>query len=49
VGTVAAGSGIGLSVVREIVRAHNGKAWIEDAAGGGARFVVELPAVETAP
>jgi len=44
VGSVAAGSGIGLSVVREIIRAHRGKTWVEDAPGGGTRIVVELPA-----
>ena len=41
------GSGIGLSVVRELVSLHNGSAWIEAvnaADGGGARVVVELPA-----
>jgi len=44
VGSVVAGSGIGLSVVREIVRAHDGRVWVEEAPSGGARFVVELPA-----
>jgi signal transduction histidine kinase len=39
-----AGSGIGLYVVRELARLHGGNAWIEDAPGGGARFVIELPA-----
>jgi len=39
------GSGIGLSVVRELVALHGGAAWIEAAgAGGGARVVAELPA-----
>jgi signal transduction histidine kinase len=39
------GSGIGLSVVRELVSLHKGAAWIEAAGvGGGARVVVELPA-----
>jgi len=38
-----AGTGIGLSVVRELAGQHNGCAWVEDAPGGGARFVVELP------
>jgi signal transduction histidine kinase len=38
------GSGIGLSVVRELVTLHNGKTWIDAAAAGGARVVVELPA-----
>jgi signal transduction histidine kinase len=42
VGSVAAGSGIGLSVVREIVGWHGGTARVEDGARG-ARIVVELP------
>ena len=37
------GSGIGLSVVRELVRMHGGRTWIEDAPGGGARVVAEFP------
>jgi signal transduction histidine kinase len=37
------GSGIGLTVVRDLVALHGGRAWVESAAGGGARFVVELP------
>lgn len=36
------GAGLGLAIVREIVLAHGGKVWIEDAAPG-ARFVVRLP------
>src|SRR5690606_28542059 len=44
VGSVAVGSGIGLSVVRDIVERGGGRVGIEDAPGGGARFVVELPA-----
>jgi signal transduction histidine kinase len=39
----AAGSGLGLSLVREIVARHRGSATIEAAATGGARVVVELP------
>ena len=39
-----AGAGIGLAVVRDIVRLHRGKAWCESGARGGARFVIELPA-----
>ena len=42
-GSAVAGSGIGLSVVMELVLLQHGRAWIEDAPGGGARFVVELP------
>jgi signal transduction histidine kinase len=37
------GTGIGLSVVSELASLHEGRAWVEDATGGGARFVVELP------
>jgi signal transduction histidine kinase len=40
----AGGSGIGLTVVKEIVDEHDGRAWVENAEGGGAAFVVELPA-----
>lgn len=39
----AGGSGIGLTIVAEIAAEHGGKAWVEDASGGGARFVVEIP------
>ena len=42
-----AGSGVGLSVVHDVVEQHGGRAWVEDApAGRGARFVVMLPACE---
>ncbi|MGI5155966.1 sensor histidine kinase [Microbispora sp. CA-102843] len=37
------GSGLGLAIAREIVRAHGGTIGVEDAAEGGARFVVRLP------
>ena len=42
--SAAGGSGIGLSIVRELVRLHGGRTWVEDAAEGGARFVAEFPA-----
>jgi signal transduction histidine kinase len=38
------GSGIGLAIVREIATEAGGRAWIEDAPNGGARFVVAFPA-----
>jgi signal transduction histidine kinase len=38
-----AGTGIGLSVVRELAALHRGRVWVETAPGGGARFVIELP------
>jgi signal transduction histidine kinase len=44
-----AGSGIGLSIVRELVSMHDGRAWIDDAPGGGARVVVELPGAYLRP
>jgi signal transduction histidine kinase len=46
-GSAVAGTGIGLSVVRELVALHGGRAWVEDAPGSadraGSRFVIELP------
>jgi signal transduction histidine kinase len=36
------GSGIGLSVVRELVALHGGRTRVEGAPGGGARIVIEL-------
>ncbi|HKH90388.1 MAG TPA: HAMP domain-containing sensor histidine kinase [Gemmatimonadaceae bacterium] len=44
-----AGSGVGLSVVRDVMAQHGGRAWVDDApAGRGARFVVTLPAANAA-
>ena len=43
------GSGIGLAVVRELVRGHGGECRVEQPAVGGARFVVELPGAARAP
>jgi signal transduction histidine kinase len=38
------GSGIGLTIVREVVEQHGGRCWVEPASPvGGARFVVTLP------
>ncbi|HEY4304802.1 MAG TPA: HAMP domain-containing sensor histidine kinase [Gemmatimonadaceae bacterium] len=37
------GSGIGLTIVREVAMASGGEAWVEDGQRGGARFVVTLP------
>jgi len=38
------GTGLGLALVSEHAQLHGGRAWVEDCPGGGARFVVELPA-----
>ena len=43
--TGAAGSGIGLTIVRDVALENGGKAWVEDAETGGARFVVSVPAL----
>ena len=48
-GGSAGGSGIGLSVVRSLVTQHGGTVAVEDAPGGGARFVVALPLADGAP
>jgi signal transduction histidine kinase len=43
------GSGIGLSVVRELVTMHGGRTRAESAPGGGARLVIELPLTQESP
>lgn len=47
-GTAVAGSGIGLSVVRDIAENHGGRVWVENAPDGGARFGLDLPAFDRA-
>ena len=39
------GVGLGLALVSQHVRRHAGRVWVEDRPGGGARFIVEIPAV----
>lgn len=41
------GSGIGLSVVRDIAAQYGGTTWVENGPVGGARFVAEFAAVST--
>lgn len=41
------GTGIGLSLVKEVVQLHGGSIRVESKTGPGARFVVELPFVES--
>lgn len=37
------GGGIGLSIVRDVIEQHGGRVRLEDAARGGAAFVIDLP------
>ncbi len=43
------GTGLGLAIVRELAAAMGGTARVEDAPGGGTRFVVSLPVQVRAP
>ncbi|OGW30121.1 MAG: hypothetical protein A2X56_00415 [Nitrospirae bacterium GWC2_57_13] len=42
-GEKASGTGLGLAITREIVDAHGGSIWAENAEGGGTRFTFTLP------
>jgi two-component system sensor histidine kinase MprB len=42
------GSGLGLAIVRQVAEQHGGSVRAANAAGGGAEFVLELPAVAPA-
>lgn len=48
-GSSAHGSGIGLAVVRGLVEHQGGRVFIDDAPGGGARFIVLLPLADPPP
>ena len=37
-------SGLGLSLAKQILSGYEGNLWYEDREGGGARFIIELPA-----
>jgi signal transduction histidine kinase len=41
------GNGLGLSIVREIVKRHQGEIHVESAPGAGAAFHIDLPASGT--
>lgn len=43
------GSGLGLSIARQIVRAHGGRIEARDRPGGGSRFTIVLPAMVERP
>jgi two-component system sensor histidine kinase KdpD len=46
--TAPAGSGLGLTIVEGIIKAHGGRTWVERRAGGGAAFRFTLP-LDAAP
>lgn len=48
-GRYSGGVGLGLTISREIVRAHRGDIWVESRPAGGSSFVVEVPATREAP
>jgi signal transduction histidine kinase len=41
----AAGSGIGLSIVRDVAAQNGGRAWVEGSPGGGACFIVTIQTI----
>jgi signal transduction histidine kinase len=43
------GIGLGLYICREIVEQHDGRIWVEDAAGEGSTFLVEIPRIDCDP
>jgi two-component system sensor histidine kinase KdpD len=42
----SSGLGLGLAIVKGLVEAHGGRVWVENRAGGGARFAFTLPLKE---
>jgi signal transduction histidine kinase len=45
----ASGLGVGLSIVKSLVQAHNGRVWLESTPGAGSKFTVLLPIKRTQP
>jgi signal transduction histidine kinase len=45
----AAGSGVGLALVARFAELHDGRAWVEERAGGGASFRVRVATDPSGP
>jgi len=45
----ASGLGVGLSIVKSLVEAHNGRVWLESTPGMGSKFTVLLPVKRIKP
>lgn len=45
----AGGMGVGLSIVRALVEAYNGRIWLESAPGSGSTFTFVIPSQQPAP
>ncbi|MBE0598276.1 MAG: cell wall metabolism sensor histidine kinase WalK, partial [Desulfuromonadales bacterium] len=43
---IPGGIGLGLTLVREVIRAHGGRVWAESTLGTGSTFFFTLPVVE---
>jgi signal transduction histidine kinase len=43
-GRAGSGSGLGLSICREVAEAHGGRVWVESEEGEGSSFSLALPA-----
>ena len=43
------GSGIGLNIVKQVVKSHGGRVRVVDGDGKGARFILHLPAMKNTP
>jgi signal transduction histidine kinase len=43
------GSGLGLAIAQGFVAANGGRIWVEEAASGGASFVLALPVADLTP